>query len=114
MKCNYDCFNCQYPDCMQSEEENVKEKRMSSINSEVGKKNKEIFEQLVKDAGYKNIRQFCKDVGVDPSNLYTNLDGSWKMSMKRMFKVANTLNVPILQIIAIFYPDELAENQSLF
>lgn len=87
---------------------------MNSIHDEVGKKNKEVFEQYVKDAGYQNIRQFCKDVGIDQSNLYSNLDGTWKMSLKRMFKVANILNLPILQVIAIFYPEELEENQSLF
>lgn len=87
---------------------------MNSIKSDVGQRNKEELEKLVKNAGYDNIRQFCKDLGVDQSNLYSNLDGTWGMSMKRMFKVANLLGAPILQIIGIFYPNELAENQKLF
>lgn len=83
-----------------------------SIKSEVGKKNKEVMEQLIKDAGYENIRQFCKDVGIDQSNFYSNLDGTWGMSVKRMFKVANLLGVHISRVIEIFYPEEYAENQS--
>jgi hypothetical protein len=87
---------------------------MNSIKSDVGQRQKAELEKLVKDAGYENIRQFCKDLGIDQSNLYSNLDGTWGMSMKRMFKVANLLGAPILQIIGIFYPNELAENQKLF
>lgn len=87
---------------------------MNSIKSDVGQRQKAELEKLVKDSGYENIRQFCKDLGIDQSNLYSNLDGTWGMSMKRMFKVANLLGAPILQIIGIFYPNELAENQKLF
>ena len=87
---------------------------MNSIKSEVGKRQKEALQKLILDAGYCNMRQFCKDLGVDQSNLYSNIDGTWGMSMKRMFKVANLLGVPILQIVEIFYPNELAENQKLF
>lgn len=72
------------------------------------------LDTLVANAGYKSFREFAKDTGVTAANLYSNLHGTWHMSMKRMFKVANTLNVPILQVIEIFYPDELAENMSKF
>lgn len=84
-----------------------------SIKNEESRKRKEIFEQMVKDAGFDNIRKFCKELGVDQSNIYSNLDGSFNISIKRMFKVANLLGVPIVQVIGLFYPDELAENQSL-
>lgn len=87
---------------------------MNSIKSDVGQRQKAELEKLVKDSGYENIRQFCKELGIDQSNLYSNLDGTWGMSMKRMFKIANLLGAPILQIIGIFYPNELAENQKLF
>lgn len=84
-----------------------------SIKSEQGKKNKEKLLKLAEAAGYENIRQLSKDAGIDCSNLYSNLDGTWKMSIKRMFKVANILGVSINQIIEIFYPEEYAENQKL-
>ena len=84
-----------------------------SINSEQGQKNKEKLFKLIKAAGYENYRQFSKDVGIDCSNLYSNLDGTWKMSLRRMFKVANLLGVSITQIIEIFYPEEYAENMKL-
>ena len=85
----------------------------NSIKSDLGQKNKDKLVELISSAGYTSVRQFCDDVGVDQSNLYTNLDGKWKMSLKRMFKIANHLGVPILEIIDIFYPEELAENQNL-
>lgn len=84
-----------------------------SIKSEQGKKNKEKLFKLAESAGYENIRQLSKDAGIDCSNLYSNLDGTWKMSIKRMFKIANILGVSINQIIEIFYPEEYAENQKL-
>ena len=86
---------------------------MNSINTDIGKKNKEKLWSMIEAAGYENIRQFCKDVGIDQSNLYSNLDGTWKMSMARMFKVANLLKVPVLDIVEIFYPEELAENKNI-
>lgn len=82
-----------------------------SIRSEQGAKNKEKLWTMIQAAGYENYRQFCKDAGIDCSNLYSNLDGTWKMSLRRMFKVANLLKVPITNIIEIFYPEEFAENQ---
>ncbi len=84
-------------------------------------KDKELFEQrkdklnnLVANAGYKSFRSFAKDVGITSANLYSNIDGTYNMSMKRMFRVAEVLNVPILQIIDIFYPEELAKNMDKF
>ena len=84
-----------------------------SVKSEYGQKNKERLFELIQAAGYENYRQFCLDAGLNQSNLYSNLDGTWKMSIKRMFKVANLLGVSIMEILAIFYPEELEENQKL-
>ena len=83
----------------------------NSIRSDIGQKNKEKLVELIRSAGYESIKQFCKDVNLDQSNLYTNLEGTWKMSLKRMFKIANKLEVPIDSIIELFYPNELAENR---
>ena len=85
----------------------------NSINSKVGKNNKEKLWSMIEAAGYENYRQFSKAVGIDCSNLYSNLDGTWKMSMARMFKIANLLKVPVLDIVEIFYPEELAENKNI-
>jgi len=86
---------------------------MNSINSAVGKTNKETLAKWIEDAGYSSIRQFCKDIGVDQSNLYTNLDGTWGISIKRMFKIANSLKVPIADVIELFYPDDYYENKMI-
>lgn len=84
-----------------------------SIFSPEGLDRKARLEKMVKDAGFENLSQFSKDAGVDLPNLYSNLGGTWKMSLKRMFKIANTLGVPIGQIIELFYPEEYAENMKL-
>lgn len=83
---------------------------MGRICDAEGMRNKEALETMVHSAGYKTIGQFCREVGINQTNLYSNLNGTWKMSLKRMFKVANTLRVPIDKIIAVFYPDEYWEN----
>ena len=85
----------------------------NSIRDEQSQKNKEKLLFLIKEAGYDNYRQFCKDIGLDQSNLYCNLDGTWNISVKRMFQIANHLGVHINQILEIFYPEEFAENQKL-
>ena len=83
-------------------------------NKEVFKERKQKLDTLIAEAGYKSFRAFSKDVDITAANLYSNLDTTYDISIKRMFKIAQVLNVPILQIIDVFYPDELAENQSLF
>ena len=82
------------------------------IKTEASQRIKVKFEKLVKDAGYKSMRAFAKDVNINIGNIYSNLDGTYNMSINRMFKIAKMLGVPIAQVIAIFYPKEYAENQS--
>lgn len=84
-----------------------------SIKSDVGRERKEKFEAMVKSAGFDSIHQFSREYNIDMANLYSNLGGTWKMSLKRMFKIANALGVPIGQIIELFYPEEYAENMKL-
>lgn len=85
----------------------------NSIRTEEAQELKEKLEALVKDAGYENIHQFCLDAKLDQSNLYCNLDGTWKMSVSRMFNIANMLGVSVVQILDIFYHKEFVENQKL-
>lgn len=85
----------------------------TGINTDRGQKAKEQLLKLVQDKGYANLRQFCIALGLKLPNLYSNLDGTWDMSIKRMFRIANMLEVPIDTIIGIFYPDEFAENKQV-
>ena len=85
----------------------------NSIRDEKSQENKEKLFALIKEAGYENYSQFCHDIGIDQSNLYSNLDGTWKISVKRMFLIANSLGVSITRILEIFFPEEYAENQKL-
>lgn len=69
--------------------------------------------QMANKAGFKSIHQLCEAVGISEANLYTNLKGRFNMSVKRMFKIANILNCPVIKIIEIFYPNEIAENKNV-
>ncbi|WP_022769151.1 helix-turn-helix domain-containing protein [Butyrivibrio sp. NC2007] len=68
---------------------------------------------LIKKAGYRNMRHFSEELGINEANLYSNLKGKWGMSINRMFKVANLLKCPIDTIIEIFYPEEYYKNSTL-
>ena len=55
----------------------------------------------------------CAAIGLNEANLYTNLNGRYKISAKRMFDLANVLQCPIMQMIELFYPDEILQNRKV-
>lgn len=74
---------------------------------------KEQFYQMIADAGFKGLRDFSRACGVGPGNIYSNVAGMYELSLKRAFVFANTLRVPVMDVIAVFYPDEVHENFEL-
>ena len=78
------------------------------------KDTKERFYDLIKKKGYGSFRQFCNVVNIAPGNLHSNLTGRFELSMDRAFILANTLEVPIYDILDIFYPDKMKENRKFF
>ena len=74
------------------------------------------FKTIVKSYGFKNISQFAQASGIHKSNLYRNFEGpSFKerMSVSRMFQVANTLGAPFIDVVRMFYTDEMEENENI-
>ncbi len=71
---------------------------------------KEQFYALVKACGFKSIREFSRASGVLIGNIHSNVSGRWRPSIERMFVYANTLGVEIDTVIAIFYREEMLEN----
>lgn len=69
---------------------------------------------LALSAGFNNLRGLSEACGVNEANLYTNLRGTYNMSMKRMFAIAKAVRRPIDEIIEIFYPGEINENRRIF
>ena len=69
---------------------------------------------LAMAAGFNNLRCLSEACGVNEANLYTNLRGTYNMSMKRMFAIAKAVRRPIDEIIEIFYPEEINENRRIF
>ena len=74
-------------------------------------KKREELQTLMGAYGYKSIRKLCRDADVSVQNLYSNITGTFKISIERMFKVANTLGCDITEVIKIFYADLYSENQ---
>lgn len=72
---------------------------------------REELQRLMEVYGYKSIRKLCREVGITAPNLYSNLTGKYKISMERMFKIANVLGCDVVEIIQIFYSDLYSENQ---
>lgn len=71
---------------------------------------REEFYALMKDCGFESFRQFAKETGVAVANIHSNLTGRYNLSIERAFIIADTLKVPITDILDMFYPDEMAEN----
>lgn len=72
---------------------------------------KEKFYQLIKDCGFKSMREFSRECGVMPGNIVSNVNGTYKLSIERAFIYADTLKVPITTILNIFYPEEMERNR---
>lgn len=73
------------------------------------------YSEFVKEVMYKygSINKFCIAIGVQQANLNSNLNGSYRMSMERMFLCANALRIPVERMIEWFWKYELAENHEL-
>jgi hypothetical protein len=71
---------------------------------------KEQFYGLIKEKGFTGLRAFARATNIQVGNIYSNIDGRYELGIKRAFIYANALNVPITDILAIFYEDEMAEN----
>lgn len=76
-----------------------------------GSKMKQEFVKLIRRQGYNSINGFCVAAGINTSNLYTNLKGEFPASIDRMFTIANTLGVPVIEVVEIMRPDDMKKNR---
>ena len=60
--------------------------------------------------GFKNISQFSIAVNDNPSNVTKVLSGKQRKKKKKLFKWADVLQVDIIQLLMLFYPDEMKRN----
>ena len=74
---------------------------------------KEKFYKMIAEAGFTGLRDFSRHCGISAGNICTNLSGKYKVSIERAFIYANTLKVPIMDIIILFYPEEVYKNNDL-
>lgn len=73
---------------------------------------KDKFVKLLQSRGYKNIHRFAIACGVEGANVYSNLNGTFDLSMQRAFVYANKLGVPLMDVVNLFYPQWEEENRS--
>lgn len=75
---------------------------------------KELFYKLLNDNGYSTPYEFCKKNNLDMSNMNKRITGvRQKIEINFMFKIANILKVPVIEVIKVFYPNEIKENEEL-
>ena len=60
--------------------------------------------------GFKNISQFSIAVNDSPSNVTKVLSGKQRPEIDKLFKWADVLQVDIIQLLMLFYPDEMKRN----
>ena len=60
--------------------------------------------------GFKNISQFSIAVNDYPSNVTKLLSGKQRPEIEKLFKWADVLQVDIIQLLMLFYPDEMKRN----
>lgn len=73
---------------------------------------KDKFNELLKKKGYSSLHDFCLKNQIDYANMNKRVNGiRQKVEIAWMFKLANMLKVDIMEIITIFYPEEVKENK---
>ena len=95
-----------------SEKENVTESMNKpdttmSVNTTI----KQEFYELVKRQGFRSLNNFATTAGIVTSNLYTNLRGDFRISLESAFQIANTLGVPIIDVLEIFCKEDMTKNR---
>lgn len=82
-------------------------KRMKTDSKEGNK-----FLDLMYSKGYRSLLQFSKTCGIDSPNIRSNINGTFKVSIARCFIFADALGVPVMDIINIFYHEEVKLNKA--
>lgn len=74
-------------------------------------KMRENFIKLLEKRGFNSIRQFAISCEMESSNIYSNITGKTNVGINRLFTYANALGVPVMDVIQVFYEDEIKENE---
>ena len=69
--------------------------------------------QFVLDKGYKNVSRFAEDVHEDASNVHKVLKGEQAPKIQKLLVYAAALDVDIVKLLELFYPDEVKEYKAI-
>ncbi len=64
------------------------------------------FTRMLAKKGYESIADFAHDCGLYPQSVFTQVRGQHRPTIDRMFMYADTLEVPVEDVIKLFYKDE--------
>lgn len=74
---------------------------------------KEKFKTYLREHGYKSIKQLCSQCGLNPTFLYSNIRGKNGISVDKIFLIANTMKVPVDELLRVFYEEQYIENERI-
>lgn len=72
---------------------------------------KKRFMALLKKQGFRSINQFAIACGMPSGNVHLNLSGVYAVTVERAFRYANTLGVPVDEVLDAFYHKEMVNNE---
>ncbi len=88
-------------------------KRKESVYKLVYDPEVDSFKTLVFSKGFKNISAFARATGIDTANLNSNLSRGKQPSLDRLFLYANTLHIPLTDVLLLFFPTEMKKNTEI-
>lgn len=71
----------------------------------------EIRKDFIKSYGFDTVSSFASALNDDIANTTKVLQGKQKPTMQKIVKYAIVLNADIVDVIALFYPKEIAKYQ---
>lgn len=69
--------------------------------------------QFFQDHGYKNVSAFAEAVHEDASNVHKLLRGEQIPKIPKLLVYAGVLDVDVMKLLEIFYPDEVKEYKAI-
>ena len=60
---------------------------------------------------YKSISAAVKAAGIDRQNLWKMLNGKENISVQMCFRFCKAWDMPLAEVIKLFYPEEYEENK---
>lgn len=71
------------------------------------------FEKLIEKAGYRSVAEFAACCEVFPQQVFRHVRGQVRPSIGQLVSYANNLDIPFMDLVEFFYPDEMDRLQKM-